>query len=102
MRLELRTFFVATETQTLHDFFFLKDPPPTEISTLPLHAALPIWGRRPFARPCPPLQPQPRRHGRSRCPPPCAPRGRGLRRRRGRASRWRSPLPRGAQGGGHR
>src|SRR3712207_7735348 len=27
-------------------FFFLNDPAPTEIYTLPLHAALPIWIRR--------------------------------------------------------
>src|SRR2546429_8315717 len=29
--------------RTSHFFFFLKDPPPTKISPLPLPAPLPIW-----------------------------------------------------------
>src|SRR2546427_6793424 len=54
-------------TPRLASFFFLNDPPPTEISTLPLHDALPI----------------PRGPGRSRreLPHPEAPRGRWAARR---------------------
>src|SRR5256885_16242670 len=36
----------------IFSFFFLNDPPPTEISPLPLHDALPIWGRMPHRSPC--------------------------------------------------
>src|SRR2546428_9402536 len=42
-------------------FFFFNDTATTEIYTLSLHDALPIWGggRRPGAAPAPPLGPHP-------------------------------------------
>src|SRR5256885_10924865 len=46
-------------------FFFLKDPPPTEIYPLPLHDALPI----PRDRPDQPGHPQPARKARLAPPP---------------------------------
>src|SRR5256884_2023246 len=40
--LSCHTSTAAYEVKTLFFFFFLNDPAPTEISPLPLHAALPI------------------------------------------------------------
>src|SRR2546430_14357122 len=87
--------FLLTSTMCECLFFFFKDTPPPEISTLSLHDALPIW----FAR-------QPRRRGRSHLRPPTAappdPRRPRKRRARRRAGGWRpsrrarrSPAPRG-------
>src|SRR3989440_388716 len=46
-------FLTITPLPPQHSFFFFNDPAPTEISPLPLHAALPIWRRRrPAAKPC--------------------------------------------------
>src|SRR3712207_7554187 len=58
-------------------FFFFNDTPTTEIYTLPLHDALPIWGA-PRRRSPPAERPAPRRAGngstpRSDVPPPAAP-----------------------------
>src|SRR5256886_16053256 len=37
----------SVSTPTMPKFFFFNDPPPTKISTLPLHDALPITHRPP-------------------------------------------------------
>src|SRR5438552_18917503 len=46
MTLTHTTNLSATSTPNLYTFFFFNDPATTEIYTLSLHDALPIWTRR--------------------------------------------------------
>src|SRR3712207_8513306 len=47
----------CVDMRAVLNVFFFKDPPPTEISPLPLHDALPIYGAAVLA-PAPPAPPE--------------------------------------------